>query len=96
MTNHMPTNSRNGTAHFAWYEDGISFVWDGDPGHNVEVCPGGYGEPVEWTFPMMMAASRTPTETLAKFHEACRLWLDRGGTERTSLSERESTTESPR
>lgn len=38
--------AEDGRAHVAYYdrERAISYIWDG--GKHIEVCPGGYGEPV--------------------------------------------------
>lgn len=42
--------NNNGLAHLTIFVNNTSFVWDG--GDTIEVCPGGYGEPVEDTIPM--------------------------------------------
>lgn len=59
----------DGKAHVAYYdhERSISYVWDG--GGIIEVCPGGYGEPViarlKATYDMVTAP--TPEVALGEF-----------------------------
>lgn len=42
--------NNDGLAHLTIFVNNTSFVWDG--GEAIEVCPGGYGEPVTDTIPM--------------------------------------------
>ena len=46
----MPQNADD-HGHFAYYdkEHEVSFVWAGKPDEMIEVCPGGYAEPVQDT-----------------------------------------------
>lgn len=41
-----PTEARDGTPHLTYYAGDTSFVWSGNIEHPIQVCPGGYGEPV--------------------------------------------------
>ena len=49
--------NEDGTAHFAYYDPDtkISYVWNG--ADKIEVCPGGYGEPVHALIPAPMIGS---------------------------------------
>lgn len=44
------TESANGRAHLTYYvaEESLAFTWTGMPGHPIEVCHGGDGEPILW------------------------------------------------
>lgn len=45
--------NEDGTAHIAYYDargEGYSYIWDG-VSDNIQVCIGGYGEPVDHTIP---------------------------------------------
>lgn len=45
----LVAQNADGRPHFAYYykQGELSFVWDGNLEHSIEVCPGGYGEPVD-------------------------------------------------
>lgn len=48
----QPMQSEDGRPHLTYYiwPHTLSFVWAGEPDEEVEVCVGGYGEPVQFTF----------------------------------------------
>ena len=50
MPQTLPQNADD-QAHFAYYDKAhdVSFVWAGNPDECIEVCPGGYAEPVQDT-----------------------------------------------
>jgi hypothetical protein len=51
MSESQPPQNADNHAHFAYYDKAheVSFVWAGDPNEQIEVCPGGYAEPVQDT-----------------------------------------------
>jgi hypothetical protein len=70
-----PFNSADGVPHFTYYTHEYSFVWDGLDSH-IEVCPGGYGEPVRWRFRApYISSSASPAATLGAFGRACDDWI---------------------
>lgn len=62
----------DGTPHFTYYikEDLLSFIWDGKSTY-IEVCHGGYGEPVTDTISVYPPGRMTPAAALAWFQEIC-------------------------
>jgi hypothetical protein len=70
-----PQNA-DGTAHIAYFDKATetSFVWNGVE-DVVEVCRGGYGEPVSDTFPLMTYAVDNARTLLRSFEDACQRYL---------------------
>lgn len=70
----------DGTAHIAYYDvrgEGYSYVWDGKS-PNIQVCVGGYGEPVDHTIPAVSIWQVDNldwpvdlTEMLSEFEDTC-------------------------
>ena len=86
----LPTQSRDGRPHLAYYirQLTLSFVWSGEPGEDVEVCHGGYGEPPAATFPPSYIEQATGLKLaqmcdahvlLAAFKQACDRWTSERG-----------------
>lgn len=67
----QPTQCADGVAHYAYYDKAhnLSFVWSGDKKAMIEVCYGGYGEPV-------VAAFKPPAVSLEGFKKACDAWIE--------------------
>lgn len=82
-----PTEAREGLPHPAYFSDGVSFVWSGHPEGEIQVCPGGYGEPVadrigpEFLGPDFLTrdvpASRSLSWVLGMFRQTCEEWLEK-------------------
>lgn len=84
----MPQNA-DGTAHFTYFDEPtqLSFVWDGHSTH-IEVCWGGYGEPVidqidlQQYLPSLFEESDeggTPIAWLDWYALICRLYVESKG-----------------
>lgn len=73
---HYPTEARDGTPHLAYFAEGVSFVWSGNIEHPIQVCPGGYGEPVVDTIDFPRPQAVTWWVVLHEFRKACDRWLE--------------------
>lgn len=69
-----PTEAADGTPHLAYFAEGVSFVWSGNAEHPIQVCPGGYGEPVADTVWFDPEALDLPW-VLTDFRRRCDRWL---------------------
>ena len=77
------TQSLNGRPHLAYYDEGVSFVWSGSLTEPIEVCPGGYGEPVKARINLLadlglvahMQTARTAKDVVRAFGDICEAWL---------------------
>ena len=67
----MPTQCADGKAHIAYFdpETQLSFVWSGDKNAMIEVCHGGYGEPVTAVFNPPYLVS------VKGFASVCNAWI---------------------
>lgn len=77
----MSRQGTDGQPHLTYFDPVTvtSYVWDG-LSDTIEVSPGGYGEPVRWTVPSLLAKAEIPPErrygldfdsVLASFRTAC-------------------------
>lgn len=66
----------DGTPHFTYYvsEHLLSFVWDGRS-NCIEVCHGGYGEPVVEIIPIETPEPSTPAVYLTWFRMVCNRYV---------------------
>ena len=75
-----PFQANDGGAHFAYYDDAksASFVWDGS-NPEIQVCIGGYGEPVDHTIPApdLSLPQWSAVGVLGSFENVCRSHADR-------------------
>lgn len=58
---------------YFWAPLALSFVWDGES-EAVDVCHGGYGEPVAFRIPALVA-SGSPASILESFRRRCVEWM---------------------
>lgn len=78
---HYPSEAADGTPHLTYFADNTSFVWSGSAERPVQVCPGGYGEPVAATFEPMDVPDMdgwhrmSPMRALTVFKSVCDQWL---------------------
>lgn len=82
-----PTEGADGTPHLTYYVDDVSFVWSGNIERPIQVCPGGYGEPVVdtiWPDNPDQLRGLWP-DPLRWFRDACDDWL-RGDLSDTHLA----------
>lgn len=80
-----PSEAADGTPHLTYFADDTSFVWSGSAERPVQVCPGGYGEPVNDTFYVTFGGDGTTVQpppnwvplhlALAEFRRACDEYL---------------------
>jgi hypothetical protein len=80
--NRYPTEAADGTPHLSYFAGDTSFVWSGSAERPVQVCPGGYGEPVRDTFWLGLRPGgldrgwRVPLHImLDEFRRACEQYL---------------------
>lgn len=74
-----PHQAEDGTAHIAFFdkESCTSFVWNLTQGTSVDVCPGGYGEPVQDQFGLdpAIATDYELPDLLRLFAGSCMAYL---------------------
>ena len=80
LTGRVRHQSEDGTAHIAYYDNrgpGYSYVWDG-MSTRIQVCVGGYGEPVDHTIPAISMWSENDedwpsslSDILEEFEDTC-------------------------
>lgn len=76
-----PTEAADGTVHLAYFAEDTSFIWSGSAERPIQVCPGGYGEPVTDTIepidvPAMAGAHRmTLYQVMHTFRLVCDQYL---------------------
>lgn len=83
MTEHVERANADGKPHLTYFdtEHNISFVWSGVYGEDIQVCPGGYGEPARWYQPTeyLHIQGIALVDRLEYFKTRCEQWfqLDR-------------------
>ena len=73
--------NEDGVPHLAYFnkEFNLSFVWSGQVGEPIDICPGGYGEPA--VHQILMDTGQALKEAsihdwLAWFRGVCEEWID--------------------
>lgn len=72
-----PREVEDGMVHLAYFdkERCVSFVWSGRMDHPIEVCPGGYAEPVVALIPSPNAPGLSLSGALAYLKAVSDAWL---------------------
>jgi hypothetical protein len=74
-----PTEAADGSAHLTYFAEDTSFVWSGSAERPIQVCPGGYGEPVtDVIWPDWMGydpGDRALPTMLVRFRQSCDEYL---------------------